>query len=463
MTFVMHLAQCYHMNRVKNMLLFIMLFLSQNFFAQNKWTLDDCVAYALTHNLTLDNLRYATESNKEIYKQSYRDLLPSISANSSYNIQYGRSVDPNNNTIISTDFFSNNYSLSASLDIFRGFQKMNSIKAANFLYKATKEEELQEKYLLAFRVMSAFYDILFFQELVTIAKEQEKISLKNYRLVIKQIELGLKAGVDKYEAESLLITDRLKITQSENSLKAAKLQLIQEMNLENTSVIEIDTILEDIEKQEGKYNVEADSVYQKSLSFIPIIRAQEFRVKAAKKDIAVARSSLMPSLSLSGGYGTGYFETNTNDLNEVIPFKTQIRDNASQFIGFSLRIPISDGWSVRSRVKQQKIALDRASNNLEIQKQELNKLIRELVQNYRATQNEYSQTKQNEKARFLAFSISQKRYDKGLISAIELFQSKNLYATAQNENLQVKLKLKVQRKTIDFYEGLPVFTINKNN
>jgi outer membrane protein TolC len=428
---------------------------------QEKWTLDACVNYALDHNLILNDLKLTIDANRETYRQSYRNLLPSISGNSSYNIRFGRSVDPNNNAIIISDFFSNSYSLNASLDIFQGFQKINSIKAANFLYKATKEERLQEKYLLAFRVMSAFYDIQFFQGLLEISKEQEKISLKNLKLIKKQITLGLKAGVDIYEAESLLMTDRLKVTQNENSLKAAKLQLIQEMNLENTATISITESLEANLDGEEKTDLRSDVVYKKSLLFIPSIKAQELRVEAAKKEVSIARGNLMPSLSFSAGYSTGFFETNTDDIGEVIPFRTQIKENASQFIGVSLRIPISNAWSTRSRIKQRKIALERADNNLQIQKQALNRLIQELVQGYHATQKELAQATQNEKSRFAAFSIAQKRFDKGLINAIELFQSKNLYETAQNENLQIKLKMKVQKKTIDFYRGLPVFTIKK--
>ena len=87
--------------------------------------------------------------------------------------------------------------------------------------------------------MQAFYDIQFFEGLVAISKEQLAVSQSNYDLVKKQIELGLKAGADLYEAESLLLTDKLNLTQSENQLIAAKLNLIQEMNLENATDITI--------------------------------------------------------------------------------------------------------------------------------------------------------------------------------------------------------------------------------
>ncbi|MGV8947658.1 MAG: TolC family protein [Lutibacter sp.] len=447
------------MNRFQKIIVPLFFLISVTSYSQN-WTLDACIDYALKHNLKLNNLNYTTKSSKESYRQSFRELLPSINANSSYNIQYGRSIDPNNNEIVSSDFFSNNYSIDASISIFQGFQKQHRITASKLIYEASKEETVQEKYLLAFRVMSAFYEVRFFDGLLQISKNQSAISLSNFNLVEKQIELGLKAGSDKYEAESVLIADRLLVTQSENNLQAAKLKLIQEMNLENTIAIKI-TASETIDFQNEKLlKIAADTVYNKALTFIPIIKAQELKVKAAEKDVSIAKGNLYPSLSFLAGYGTGYYETNINALGIVIPFRTQLKDNASQYIGLSLSIPISERFSSRSQIKQQKIALMQETNNLDIQKQELNKLIQELVQNFEATKIEFEQTKQSEAARLLTFNIAQKKYEKGLISALELYQSKNLYTNAQNENLQIKLQLKVQEKTLDFYMGLPVFNIN---
>jgi len=459
------LAQRKTMNKFKKIIVLTFFLLSFTINAQKNWSLEACIDYALTHNLKLNDFDYQTKSSKERHVQSYRELLPTISANSNYNIQYGRSVDPNNNTIISTDFFSNNYSINTSLDIFQGFKKLNKIAASKFLLNAIQDETLQEKYLLAFRVMNTFYDVQFFEGLVEISKEQVDISYNNFNLIEKKIELGLKAGTDKYEAESVLIADKLLVTQSENNLKSAKLKLIQEMNLKNAVDIKINTV-DAITFSFNEEQIKAtntDAIYNEAISFIPSIKAQELRTKAAKKELSYTRSNLYPSISLLAGYGTGFYETNIDASGSVIPFNTQLKDNASQYIGLSLRIPISDRWSARSQIKQQKIVLLQATNNLDIQKQELYKAIQELVQSYEASKVEYEQTKQSEASHLLAFTIAQKKYDKGLISTLNLYQSKSGYTKAQNENLQVFLKLKVQKKTIDFYNGLQIFNINSTN
>src|SRR5690606_37286016 len=195
-----------------------------------------------------------------------RDLLPSASASTDYTIRYGRSADPNTNDYVNTDFYSNNYSLGGSLDLFGGFQKLNAIRASKFIYQATQQELLQQKFLLAFRVMAAFYDIKFYQGLLANSLEHLQIAQDNFDLVSKKVELGLLAGADLHEAESNLIGDQLLVTQNRNLLATAKLILIQEMNLEGTEDISLQESLDPLPEGVGE-RLEPDSLYQRARSF----------------------------------------------------------------------------------------------------------------------------------------------------------------------------------------------------
>ncbi|MUH34969.1 TolC family protein [Zobellia amurskyensis] len=447
------------MIQIFRFLVLIIFLITAKLVAQDSYTLDECVAYALEHNLQMKDYDLNASSGRETYRQSIRDLLPSLNGSSNYVINFGRSTDPFTNDVVTSDFFSNRYTLESSVDLFRGFQKLNTIKASKLLLKATEEETQQQRYLLAFRVMQAFYDIKFFNGLVAISTEQMAVSQANYDLVAKQIEIGLKAGANLYEAESLLLTDKLNLTQSENQLATAKLQLIQEMNLEGASDINIQPDLEFRSTSENEFLVQSDTIYQQAKEFMPLLKAQELRVKAAKKQLAAERGSLFPSLSLFAGTATGYFETTRDDLGITIPFRDQFRDNTSQFIGVSLDVPISNIWSARGRIKQQKIERLRAENNMDIQHQVVFQTIQQLVQDYRSLEIQREQSAQKVRAQELAFTIAQKRYEKGLINALELFTAKNLFASAQNENLQVSLRSEINKSTLNFYRGLPVFNI----
>ncbi|PRX56827.1 TolC family protein [Flagellimonas meridianipacifica] len=434
--------------------------LAAKMFSQKAWTLDECVSYAVENNLQVKNLSYTKDNNRESYRQSVRNLLPNFSGFSQYRYNTGLNEDPSTGVFVNQEFNSFNYSVNANLDIFQGFQKLNSIKAAKFIYEAAKEDVLQEKFLLAFRVMSAYYDIKFNEGLVANSLEQQDISQTNYDMVQRQVELGVMAEADLVEAESNLLSDKLLVTQNRNLLALSKLTLLQEMNLTEESDIELQIEEASENDVEGSGTVEVDSLYTAAKGFIPVIKSQEYLVKAAKKQLNATRGNLYPSLSMIAGLESRYSETTLDDNDVPVPFSDQLNDNFSRFIGAQIIVPITNGWSSRSQVKQQKIALLQAENNLDIQEQALFQLVQQLVQTNNALVAEYEQSNKRVESQGLAFQIAQKRYEKGLINALELFQAKNLYGTAQNENLQVRLRLKVNESTIDFYSGLPIFNIN---
>lgn len=448
------------MSTIIKILIAILLSSTSHLAAQKRWTLDECIRFALDNNLQLNDFMYTTQSRDETYRQSIRGLLPRVNASADYVINFGRSTDPFTNDVVTTDFFSNSYSLQSNVDLFQAFQKLNTIKVSELMQKATKEDFLQQKYLLAFRVMQAFYDIQFFEELTIISEEQLSLSQANYDLVKKQIELGLKAGADLYEAESLLLTDKLNLTQSENNLTEARLRLVQEMNLEGETEIEIQTNLSETLTLTESTTIQSDLIFKESKEFLPILKASELRVEAAAKQIAVEQGGLYPSLSFFAGIGTGYFETTRDPLGATVSFGNQFQDNTFQYVGLSLNIPISNAGSVKSRVTQQKIEFLRAENDLQIQEQVVFQAIQTLVQEYNSLQVELEQSTQKTEAQNLAFTIAQKRYEKGLINALELFTAKSLFASAQNENLQVRMRSEINKSTIDFYKGLNVFNIN---
>lgn len=445
---------------IKSYITTLLLLITASSFAQKAWTLDECVAFAIENNLQVKNLNYAKDTNRENYRQSVRDLLPSFSGFSQYRYNTGLNEDPSTGVLVNQEFNSFNYSVNANLDIFQGFQKLNTIKATKFIYEAAKEDVLQEKFLLAFRVMSAYYDIKFNEGLVSNSMEQQDISQNNYDMVKRQVELGVMAEADLIEAESNLLSDKLLVTQNRNLLALSKLTLLQEMNLTEESDIQLQIEEASENNIENSGNVEVDSLYTVAKGFIPVIKSQEYLVKAAKKQLNASRGNLYPSLSMIAGMESRYAQTASDDNGVPVPFSNQLDDNFSRFVGAQIIVPISNGWANRSRVKQQKIALMQAENNLDIQEQALFQLVQQLVQTNTALVAEMEQSNKRVESQSLAFQIAQKRYEKGLINAIELFQAKNLFGTAQNENLQVSLRLEVNQSTIDFYKGLPIFNIN---
>lgn len=424
-----------------------------NLMAQEKWTVEQCISYGIEKNLRLKSLDYEQASRSENYRQSIRDLLPEVNAGADYGINYGRSVNPNTNDIINTEFSSNNYSLNASMSLFNGFQNQNRIKTAQLLKKASQKDSDQEKYMLSLRIMDAYYQVVFLKKSLELAEEQFAIATNNFTLVQKQIELGLKAGAELYEAKAILATDELSLKQQQNALKLAMLKLKQEMNYDGT---ELELKDSDWSLQQLDMNqFELHSLYAESQQSFPLLQAQQLRVQAADKQLKVARSVYSPSLNAFASYGSGYFETNMNaESGKVIPFRQQLRDNAFTFVGISLNIPISSPWTNRSTVQLQKIELLQAKNQQKIAEQEVFQNIERLIEERTLLMATQEQINLQVETRAKVLEIAQKRYQKGMVNAIELSQAKVGYASAKNDAIQIEMKILINHSTLQLYKGV---------
>ncbi len=86
----------------KLLLFSIVFFFLSKGVAQKVWTLDECITYAIEHNLQLNDFEFNSQSNKESYKQSIRDLLPVINGFADYSVNFGRSINPEDNSFVNT-------------------------------------------------------------------------------------------------------------------------------------------------------------------------------------------------------------------------------------------------------------------------------------------------------------------------------------------------------------------------
>jgi outer membrane protein len=232
--------------------------------------------------------------------------------------------------------------------------------------------------------------------------------------------------------------------------KAMNFPVSEELHLLETN--DIDTI-------ESAIFENADSVYSLALEHLPAVKAKHRQLEAVEKSLAVAKGSLYPSLSLYGGYYTGFYETNTDNQGNAISFKNQFKNNASQSVGISLSIPVFIRWKNRSEIKISKLELEKERVNLDNYKNQLYYEIESYCQELSAMSAEYIQAKKQTESNRLAFEVAEKKKEQGLFNIIDLYTSKNLLSNAQSELLRTKLQFLLKRKTIDFYLGKPVFDI----
>jgi len=195
------------------------------------------------------------------------------------------------------------------------------------------------------------------------------------------------------------------------------------------------------------------------MEHLPMVRSKYQQLKAVEKQLAILKGALSPSISLSGSYNTGYYETRTDENGNTIPFKDQFKNNASQNVGIFLSIPIFNRWRLHSDIKLNKLALEKEKADLENYKNQLYYEIESYCQDLSAVSAEYLQAKKQKESNQLAFEVTEKKKEQGMINIIDFYTSKNLLSAARGDLLRTKLEYMVKKKTIDFYLGKPIFRI----
>jgi outer membrane protein len=438
--------------RKRNLIFMIMLILSLQVTAQEKWTLNECIAFAIKNNLQLQDAGMNEKLAGLNYRQSKWNLLPGIGAGADAGLNYGRSVDPNTNGIVNTSFFNNSYYLGASVDLFRGFMLQNQIRYQKFRKESAENSRLNATDDLAFAVMSAFFNVVYYEELLKIANEQKALSELNVKKTQILVTTGLKAQTDLLEVKANFEKEELFCIQTSNNIASSWISLKKAMNLPPEQQITL-AIPEEEPVVVAEIVANMPELFKQHIGWSPYIQSFESEFQASQKNVNISKAGFFPSVKLQAAYNTGFYETNKDANLQVIAFNSQIRNNRSQFFGASLSIPVFSKNSVRFDVKRAKLASEQSQTKLELAKQTV---LYEMEENYNglsASWKELQQSKRQMEADTLAFQAAQKKFDQGMINAVELYTTKNRLANTTSQVLHSKLTYEMKKRILDFYKG----------
>jgi outer membrane protein len=418
--------------------------------AQNTWNLPRCISFSIENNIGLKQMEVQKKLAIEDLSQSKRNLLPGISASSRAGVSFGRSVDPNTNDIVNNEFFNNTYDIGASMTIFNGFKLLNQIEYQKFRKRASELNRLNAIDDLAFGVMNSYFDVLYYQGMLKIARNQVETSGINLKKIEKQVELGLKSKPDLFEMQANYESEELRRIQVENNLKTAMLQLKQRMNLTETAELVLD---EEQSPMEATVNQNTENLFSSYTQWSPYYQSFEAQLKASRKSLAISRSQLYPSVNAYGSMGTGFFETTKDETGKTIGFGTQLDNNRSQYLGGSVNIPIFSRWAARSDIKKAKLEVEQAQNTLDEEKQKLYFEMANNLNDLEALEKEYNQYQKQREADQLAFHASEKKMEQGLVNVVDFYIAKNRLANSESQVLKARLQWEVKKKILDFYSG----------
>ena len=321
---------------------------------EEKWTLGDCIGYALENNIGLQRQELLTEAAGVDLVKARMDLLPDLNLGSDARVGFGRSIDPVTNLITFKQNISNSYSLNSSIELFNGFATLNTIAANKFMLKAGIESEKIARNSLIIEIMGQYYQVVYARGLEAAARMQLELSERQLFRITRMVETGKESVARKYEMESQASGDRLTYTIAQNNASQAVTQLKQMLQLSSGDSFDIQ--LPDIDNMlvtDKTYF--ADSIYARASQLLPRLRAIEYELHASEKQVAAAKGLLAPGLSVGGSIYTGFYKVLGEDTAEQASFSSQLKNNNSQAVFLSLNIPIFNKYSASRNIKLAKI------------------------------------------------------------------------------------------------------------
>ncbi|HAN17533.1 MAG TPA: hypothetical protein DCQ24_02565 [Bacteroidales bacterium] len=449
--------------------------------AQKEWTLEECINYAISNNIQVKRQELSAYSAEKNHLQSKMEILPNLNANGQHYLNSGKAINYETYTYVNEAFQGGSISLSSEVNLFNGLQTFNTIRKSKLDLMAQLESVDKVKNDITLNVATAYLQILLNKELRDNAKKQLDITLEQIEKTKRLVEIGNAAKGDLLQIEAQAAGELAALTDTENNLKVAYLNLSQLLNLESSENFEI-LFPENLEINLAGYFSGVDSIYGTAIEFLPEIKGAEYSLKSSERSLAISHGRISPTISLGYQYSSRYNELSnriesssvglsdyatgqtqsgedtysyipTYNYSSSYPYMDQISDNASHFVYVALRIPIFNNWQTMNSVSQSKIMLQDSKLSLDLQKQNLYKSIQQARVQAIAALERYKANSQAVEAMEEAFRYTEQKFQVGLVDILEYKTAKNNLNKTKSDALQAKFEYIFRSKILDFYKG----------
>ena len=431
-----------------------------------EFTLEECIQYAIDHNIDIKRLKLERENADVQLNTSQMSRLPDLNGKVGQTWGFGR-------TQTSSGLYENNsqsntsFSLGTSVPIFTGFRIPNEIARDKLELSAATEGLEKAKEDLSLSITSLFLQVLFNQELLKINEEQLALTQIQVERTSILVDAGKVPPSQLYDIEAQVAKDEVSVIEAKNAFDLAILDLKQSLELEQSVNFDISAPeFGNVINQFSRSIQPPGIIYNNAVNVKPVIKQQEYKVESSKKSLKIAQSGYMPTLDLSLGISTNYFYLYKDEVEDpktgiMIPysntsFSEQFKNNRGEAISLNLAIPIFNRFQVRNSVRSARLNISNQQLILENTKKTLYKEIQTAYTNAAASQEKYTASVRAVKATSESFRYAQERYEIGKSAVFEFNEAKTKLVQSQSEEVQAKYDYILRAKILDFYNGIPI-------
>lgn len=427
-----------------------------------KWTLQECVTYAVDNNLTIEQFELDLENAKIDKSDAVGNLIPSLNANATASKNVGFTIVSTSNAPVTGNqsTFNVNGGFNSNLTLFDGLRNVKQLQRAemNAIASQYRLEDLKDDIRL--NVANAYLQVVSNIEQVKVFRAQYAVTSQDLERTRELVESGVVPRGDLLEIEATAATQEQQITNGESLVTIAKVNLAQLLQI--TDYENFDIADEDFDVPPSEIlNNSAKSIFAKAMEFRNDIKFSEANVDLAEKDLEIAKGAYLPTLGAFFSYGTRY-----SDATAPLPdgmggsFTPGFIDQLWIFDGISyggqLNVPIFNGWSTRNNVKRSQIALERTKLQFEQDKLALEATVQQAYVDVTTFRKAYEAAQKTLEARRLAYDYAKERYDVGLMNAFDFQQAQARVDNAEANVIQTKYDYIFRLKILEFYFGIPI-------
>ena len=422
--------------------------------SSGKWSLKDCIDYAMANNITLKKSGLTKQSSGEDLKQAQAALFPSLSVSTSHSVGYRPWINQGTATVsngtvatgVDKTYYSGSYGVNANWTVWNGNKNRNNIKLDNLAVKQAELDSLTSANSIQEQIVQLYVQILYTNEAINVNKESYEISKKNEERGRDMVEVGKLAKADLAQLTAQTAQDKYSIVEAEANLAKYKLQLKQLLEITNDQPFDV-AVPAKAESQALEDIPSLMSVYEVALANRPEIANGKLAIQSSDLSIQIAKAGKMPTISITGGVGTS--TTSMSDRTWGKQFKTNFDASA----GVSVSLPLFDNRSTKTSVNKAKIQREQSVLDLQDKQKQLYSTIEGYWQDAYTNQEKFRAATASVESAEASYELLSEQFRLGLKNIVELMTGKTNLLTAQQNKLQSKYMTILDRQLLKFYKG----------
>lgn len=422
--------------------------------AQKKWTLTECIDYALQNNITLQQAKLQKQSATEERKQAKAALLPSLSASTNQSFGYrpwlenGVATVTNGtvNSKVNKTYYNGSYGINAQWTVWNGNQNRNQVKLGEVseqqaeLQTETTANNIQE------RIAQLYVQILYMNEAVEVNKQSLETSKRNEQRGKEMVEVGKMAKADLAQLTAQRAADEYTIVEAESNIANYKLQLKQLLELTGDETFDIEMLTAGDEQALAEIPA-LSTVYETALGGRPEIKNAQLGLKQSDIQMNIAKAGAMPTISINGGVGTSTASMSSQNWNK------QIKTNFDASVGASVSVPLFDNRKTKTAVNKARIQREQAQLELLDQQKQLYATIEGYWLDAETNQQKFKTALTTVESEQASYDLLEEQFRLGLKNIVELMTGKDRLLSSQQNKLQAKYTTILNRQLLRFYQG----------